>query len=317
MESQRGKFNIEMAVALRADLASAKRPIEKKSNVSLFLKRYLKYYRLPVPNNRISLQSRTSDDGQITIMSWSPAQSMGTVIVVHGYMDHIGLYGHLIKELLSRKLTVLCFDAQGHGLSDGPRHSIKHFSQYVERLKEIITLAQHHYSGPLHVIGQSMGGAVLMKYLLDEGNEKASLFTSINLLAPLLQPCDWKRSRRIYCLSRWFITSVKRVFRASSWDKDFLDFLKYSDPLQSKRTPLDWVGAMDSWITEFEQSSPNHYPLHIIQGNHDKTLDWVYNLEQFKRKFPAASMTIIDRANHHLVNESEPLRAKIFASLQF
>ena len=73
---------------------------------------------------------------------------------------------------------------------------------------------------------------------------------------------------------------------------------------------------MDKWVTEFEHSPFNHYPLHIIQGNHDKTLDWLYNLEQFKRKFPAASVNVIDGANHHLVNESESLRKKIFAALQ-
>ena len=316
MDIQLEQFNIGIALALRAKLAIFKASPHQSSDLNDLLQQYLKFYMLPLPTDHIALHAGTSHDSQIAIMSWSPPQPTGTVIIVHGYMDHIGLYGHLIEELLNRKLTVLCFDAQGHGLSDGACCSINHFSEYVGRLKEIIALAQRHYESPLHAVGQSMGGAVLMKHLLNEGNEKGSPFASINLLAPLLQPRGWKQSRHLYYFSHRFIKSIKRVFRPSSWDKDFLNFLKYSDPLQPTRIPLDWVGAMDKWVTEFEHSPFNHYPLHIIQGNHDKTLDWLYNLEQFKRKFPAASVNVIDGANHHLVNESESLRKKIFAALQ-
>ena len=86
--------------------------------------------------------------------------------------------------------------------------------------------------------------------------------------------------------------------------------------MQPRRVPTDWVGAMDEWIKEFKQLPISQFPLHIIQGNNDKTLDWVYNLERFKHKFPSSSLSVIDTANHHLVNESEALRKEIFAALK-
>jgi alpha-beta hydrolase superfamily lysophospholipase len=131
-----------------------------------------------------------------------------------------------------------------------------------------------------------------------------------------LQPWGWNQSRLLYHLSRWFVKSIKRVFRPSSWDKEFLAFLKDTDPMQPRRVPTDWVGAMDEWIKEFKQLPISQFPLHIIQGNNDKTLDWVYNLERFKHKFPSSSLSVIDTANHHLVNESEALRQEIFAALK-
>ena len=73
---------------------------------------------------------------------------------------------------------------------------------------------------------------------------------------------------------------------------------------------------MEQWISEFHHSPTNDYPIHIIQGNHDKTLDWEYNLARFKEKLPSVSVTMIEQGNHHLVNESEPLRKKIFSALK-
>ena len=277
---------------------------------------YLQFYQLPLATTNLQLIAGTTEDHQTVVMAWRPTASLGTVIIVHGYMDHIGLYGHLIRDLLSRQLTVLCFDAQGHGLSAGTPCSISHFSDYVDQLNDVTALAQGHFKGPLHGVGQSMGGAILIKHLINHSTAMLYPFATLNLLAPLLQPLNWKRNRRLYYLSRWFIKSIKRVFRDSSWDKEFLDFLRTQDPLQPTRVPTDWVGAMNQWIFEFERSGANDFPINIIQGDHDKTLDWGYNLEQFKHRLPSASVTIIERGNHHLVNESEPLRTKIFAALK-
>jgi lysophospholipase len=249
-------------------------------------------------------------------MAWRPAISLGTVIVVHGYMDHIGLYGHLIRHLLARQLTVVCLDLKGHGLSSGAACSITDFGDYVAQVQSVIALCQEHFAGSLHGVGQSMGGAVLMKHCLIQSGNEDYPFASLNLLAPLLHPWGWKKSRRLYYFSRWFVKSIKRVFRPSSWDTEFLAFLRDQDPLQPTRVPLDWVGAMDQWISEFAQSGKMDYPVHIIQGDNDKTLDWEYNLNQFRLKFNALQVSIIKRANHHLVNEEETLRDSIFAKIK-
>jgi len=316
MDTVRGNFDLTAITALRDGLPLFNKTTNAQSSSGENFCQYLNFYQLPLPSDSLTLHTGTTEDRQIALMSWEPATSVGTVLIVHGYMDHIGLYGHLIRDLLSRQLTVLCFDAKGHGLSAGKPCSISHFSEYVDRLTEIVGIAQEHFTGPLHGIGQSMGGAVLIKHLINHSPTTPYPFATLNLLAPLLQPWGWNQSRRLYHLSRWFVKSIKRVFRPSSWDKEFLAFLKDTDPMQPRRVPTDWVGAMDEWINEFKQLPISQFPLHIIQGNNDKTLDWVYNLEQFKHKFPSSSLSVIDTANHHLVNESEVLRNEIFAALK-
>ena len=277
---------------------------------------YLRFYQLPPATHNLQLVAGTTDDHATVVMAWRPAISLGTVIVVHGYMDHIGLYGHLIRHLLARQLTVVCLDLKGHGLSSGAACSITDFGDYVAQVQSVIALCQEHFAGSLHGVGQSMGGAVLMKHCLIQSGNEDYPFASLNLLAPLLHPWGWKKSRRLYYFSRWFVKSIKRVFRHSSWDTEFLAFLRDQDPLQPTRVPLDWVGAMDQWISEFDKSEKADYPVHIIQGDNDKTLDWKYNISQFRLKFDALQVSIIKRANHHLVNEEEPLRESIFKKIK-
>ena len=316
MHMQRGTLDkktlghLRLAMPLFSDaMLKANTPIE-------LLTDYLQFYQLPLPTRNLKLTAGTTEDHQTVIMSWEPTKSLGTVIIVHGYMDHTGLYGHLIRHLLGRQLTVVCLDLKGHGLSSGAACSITDFGDYVAQVQSVITLCQAHFAGPLHGIGQSMGGSVLMKHCLNQSAHNAYPFTSLTLLAPLLQPADWKKNRRLYHLSRWFVKSIKRVFRPSSRDIEFLAFLREQDPLQPTRVPLDWVGAMDQWISEFAQVNKVDYPVHIIQGDNDKTLDWKYNLSQFRLTFNALQVTIIKRANHHLVNEEEALRESIFAKIE-
>ena len=124
MHMQRGTLDkknlghLRLAMPLFSDaILKASAPIDELTD-------YLQFYRLPQDTSNLKLTAGTTEDHETVIMSWRPTKSLGTVIVVHGYMDHIGLYGHLIRHLLGRQLTVVCLDLKGHGLSSGAACSI-------------------------------------------------------------------------------------------------------------------------------------------------------------------------------------------------
>lgn len=247
---------------------------------------------------------------------WLPEEAKGTVFVVHGYFDHSALYRHLFSYLLQRGYAVVTFDLPGHGLSDGERASIASFDHYVEAFDGLLAACADHLPQPWHAVGQSTGGAIVLKHLLEEMDGK-SLFGHIALLAPLLHTRNWGRGRLTYRLLHRFISRIKRDFKTNSADTAFLDFLKHSDPLQSRHIPLEWVGSMKRWTEEFHHLPSNHKAITIVQGDRDMTLDWRYNLGQFQQKLPNANVEIIPGAQHHLVNEAPDLRHKTFAAMPF
>ena len=194
MHMQRGTLDKKILGHLRLAMPLFSDAMLKTSTLIDLLTDYLQFYQLPLATPNLKLTAGTTEDHQTVIMSWEPTKSLGTVIIVHGYMDHTGLYGHLIRHLLGRQLTVVCLDLKGHGLSSGAACSITDFGDYVAQVQSVITLCQAHFAGPLHGIGQSMGGSVLMKHCLNQSTHNAYPFTSLTLLAPLLQPADWKKT---------------------------------------------------------------------------------------------------------------------------
>ena len=232
----------------------------------------------------------------------------GTVLLVHGYYDHVGLYREIIRHCLDQGYDVLCYDLPGHGLSSGELAAIQSFRQYDEVFQGALDWLQTYLSGPIVVMGQSTGGAVIINYLLSRGLDKqTSPFAKIYLLAPLVRPVNWKMSKLFYYLARPFVKQLKREFAQNSHNQDFLDFLKQHDPLQPLFLKTQWVGAMKKWIRFIEALPQVDLDIHVIQGTDDGTVDYRHNMLVLERKFSGFQVTFVEQGRHHLANE-EPIK---------
>jgi alpha-beta hydrolase superfamily lysophospholipase len=140
-------------------------------------------------------------------------------------------------------------------------------------------------------------------------------FARILLLAPLVRPAEWAKVQLMHATLKYFRRSITRRFMENSGDAEFLAFLQ-QDPLQSQRLPVAWVGAMRRWVQGFVAEIPTDYAPLVIQGDHDTTVDWRWNLPQIRTKFPRATVRMIQGARHQLVNETPALRAQIFDALE-
>ncbi|GHC34316.1 alpha/beta hydrolase [Aidingimonas halophila] len=283
------------------------------------LDRYLVHYQLaPLLAEEIGLHVGFVDAGEFRLWTqvWQPPAPRGTAFVVHGYFDHLGLYRHLLELLLSRGWQVVLWDLPGHGLSSGPRASIKDFAVYGDCLAtlqshlELRNLAPTPWVG----IGQSTGAAILATDTLSQGD--ASRWSGLALLAPLVRPWGWSQSSWLHWLASPFIRTLPRKFRANSTDTDFATFLRQGDPLQPSHLDVTWISAMRRWMPRLLALSPHSLPILILQGEQDVTVDWQWNLEVLQRKFPNARLHRHPEARHHLVNEAAPIRRALFDELE-
>jgi alpha-beta hydrolase superfamily lysophospholipase len=304
--------------AIRANLLPFNTKVPLITSESTELLSYLDFYQLPEPHRELKLRigKIESDHQSVVATSWTPKHANGSVIIVHGYMDHTGLFRHLIEHLIQCQLNVICFDLPGHGLSAGAPGFVSDYAEYVSALEKVIAVSQSMFDGPVQAIGQSMGGAILLKHLMAQNHGQQYPFTRVNLLAPLLEPHGWSLKRRLFLLTKGFRQFSKRQFRPSSYDQAFLQFVKQQDPFQPKLVPMAWVAALDKWIMEFNAFGGSDRPINLIQGSGDKTLNWQHNLQQFQHRLSRLEVQLIEQANHHLVNEIGPLRQQIFAALK-
>jgi len=238
-----------------------------------------------------------------------PEQMIGTVILAHGYYDHVGLYTHLLRYCLARNLAVFAFDLPGHGLSGGAAAAIDSFAQYSEVFSDCLSrVLAVQADKPVHVLAQSTGGAIVMDYCLNHCALSQQLIDKIVLLAPLVRPVSWRRGSLTYAVARHFIKSIERNFAINSHDAEFLRFLSESDPLQCRLLPVAWVGALKRWLQAFEKYETCNKALSVVQGTGDTTVDWRYNLKRIKAKFPNSESVFLPQARHHLANEDQEFR---------
>ena len=234
----------------------------------------------------------------------------GNLLLVHGYFDHVGIFGHLIRYGLERGYNVVAFDLPGHGLSTGAQAAIEDFHDYAESLQAVQASATQWLSGDWHVIAQSTGGAAVVDSLVHGWRDARA----IALLAPLVRPTGWFWVRPAHALLRHWRQSMPRKFADNSNDAEFLEFLR-NDPLQSQQLSLEWVGALRRWLRSLPRRLSCSMPILVLQGDRDGTVDGPYNTSYLQTMLENVQVQWLPGARHQLANESAPIRQQITDSL--
>src|SRR3989338_7138761 len=225
--------------SLRAHL----RPLAAAAIALPQVQAYRTHYGLDLAARHPHVQSRLgcfeAGGYQLVAQVWWPEQPKATLLLMHGYYDHMGLYRHVVDWALGMGFAVLACDLPGHGLSSGARADIGEVAEYQLVLQALLAEgAAVQLPAPWHLCGQSTGGAILLDYRL-HGDAPSQLGETI-LLAPLVRPRAWGWSQFSYRMLKPFVSAIPRRFNANSNDLEFLQFVQ-QDPLQPLSLPTTWV----------------------------------------------------------------------------
>ena len=169
---------------------------------------------------------------------------------------------------------------------------------------------------PFYGVGQSTGAAILMDHVLTAfADKKKPAFRKLLLLAPLVRPVQWAQIRFGWWLIHHFKKTVPRVYRTNSSDESFLRFVKLDDPLQDDDVPMGWVGALRRWVARMHRLPPADFPVLLVQGERDETVEWRYNLGFVRRHFRVEKEQLLPEASHQLANERADLRVPVHEAL--
>ena len=269
---------------------------------------YFKFYGIDIENQIAGINHRlgyvNSCGYRIVCHLFHPPKAKGTVFLLHGYYDHVGLFGHILRFYLNQGYVVLAYDLPGHGLSSGKEATIGDFATYRMVLQDLVRYSETMLPKPWLAYGQSTGCAIITDYLSHQVENKITLsFDRVILSAPLVRPCRWRMSRVQLFLAKPFVRQIPRKFTNNSRDQAFLD-KAHNDPLAPKVLPTQWVTALDRWIQKIE-TSKIRVPLSplILQGTDDKTVDGQYNIKMLHKLYNCPKVLWLEGAKHHLPNE--------------
>ena len=107
-------------------------------------------------------------DGRILFQqSWKLAgKHRASVVMVHGYGEHSSRYKWLATSLAKAGFAVYSYDQMGHGKSEGLRAYIPNYRWMIDHLADFLDQVPEPYSSTF-LVGQNMGGGLLMSYALE------------------------------------------------------------------------------------------------------------------------------------------------------
>jgi acylglycerol lipase len=143
-----------------------------------------------------------SDGTDLLVRHWiaspEPGSAVGglpwaTVLLIHGLGEHSGRYEHVGDQMTAAGLDVHAYDHRGQGGSGGRRGHVDRWEQYHDDLSERLDAARASAGkGPLVLYGHSMGGLVVLGYLLtDRPKPDLGVLSSPGLDSTL---ASWKKA---------------------------------------------------------------------------------------------------------------------------
>ena len=106
----------------------------------------------------------TADGLTLQLREWPCGGARGTVLIVHGLGEHIGRYTHLAARLNGWGWNVVGHDQRGHGQSEGGRGKLTTDDALLRDLARVIDSVRAAHTGPLLLLGHSMGGLVAARF---------------------------------------------------------------------------------------------------------------------------------------------------------
>ena len=269
---------------------------------------FLDYYRIHTAANAVQFGTFKSGPQSLAAYLFHPPRpSRGTVMVVHGYLDHVGRAWSLINRLTADGYTVAVYDQPGHGLSGGRRVSVRDFSVYQTAFTSFLRVVRSELPPPYHVVAHSLGGTVIAEHLLL--TETTPLHRAI-LLAPVVRDALPGPIQFLGRAVSPVIDYVPRVSLGSSTDPLYEEHVK-NDPLRFRCVSTRWTRALYRWRLEMEAVPPSARTLLILSAEFDTVTDNAFSNRWLARAFPNARFETITGARHHLLNEAGPIRAGV------
>lgn len=141
-----------------------------------------------------TFQCKTGDGVNLQLNVWSSRIApVGNLLIVHGMGEHSMRYQPLAEYLTDKGITVSSFDLRGHGRSGGKRGHVRSYEIFMNDIEAVIDeLSARADDLPSIIMGHSMGGNLVINYLLNYPNPFHAAIISSPWLKLAFDPPSWQ-----------------------------------------------------------------------------------------------------------------------------
>lgn len=209
------------------------------------------------------------------------------VLALHGFNDYSNAFLSLGEYLAARNITLIAYDQRGFGRTEGRRYWHGSTKLTSDLLAMVRLLKTEYQEVPLFILGDSMGGAVILASL--EKLQEEGDYAGIILVAPAVwarQTMPWYQRSALWLFAHllpWFGVSGQGLDIKPSDNIKMLRQLG-RDPLVIKGTRADAVYGLSTLMDKALSSSGSlSGQAMILYGRHDEIIPSKPTCEMLKR----------------------------------
>jgi alpha-beta hydrolase superfamily lysophospholipase len=231
------------------------------------------------------------------------------VLLVHGMGEHSGRYTNfVIPKLLENKISVITYDQFGHGKTEGKRGHNPNFEAVLNCVTIIAQRAKEVFGNiPLFLYGHSMGGNVVLNYVLRKDHSFKGVIATSPLLRLAFKPPTWKLT--IGGLLQKIAPSITMPseLNADGISRDPAEVKKYlDDPLvHDKISPNYSLTFFKTGEWAIENAHSLNISTLIVHGTGDMITDHKASAAFAENSKGVATIELFNNGYHELHNDLE------------
>ncbi len=230
-----------------------------------------------VTQARLNQKVYITEDGVfLPVKHWLPKTDPDAIVVaLHGFNDYSEFFQAAGQYLSERGIACFAYDQRGFGAST-------HWglwagsTTYSTDLITFVNLLKHHYPNhPIYLLGESMGGAVILNTL---SQLNSSFVTGTILVAPAVwarSTMPWYQTSLLWALAHSFPSMTLTGRGLKIMASDNIDMLRAlgKDPKVIKATRVEAIyGLSDLMDKAFNSAEHQHGNTLLLYGEKDEII---------------------------------------------
>ena len=220
-----------------------------------------------------------ADGYRLPLRRWLPEDPPRAVLVaLHGFNDYSNAFADVGPVLAQRGVATYAYDQRGFGGTERPGIWAGSETLIADLAAAVRLARDDHPDAPVYLLGESMGGAVVMAALAADGDAAPNDVAGAVLVAPAV----WGRQAMAFPerAALWFFAAVApgMEFTGEGLDiqaSDNIEMLRAfsRDPLVLKRNRVDTIaGLVDLMDLALEAPPDLHVPLLVLYGDNEEII---------------------------------------------
>ena len=250
----------------------------------------------------------TADHLKIQLFSNQIVSQKAVLVITHGMGEHALRYLEMANFFTAEGFTIVAFDIRGHGLSEGRRGHTPSYDLLMDDLDRVYSKVKGDYpSLPVFLFGHSMGGNLVLNFLLRKPNELKGALVTGPYLKLGFEPPKWKIALAKLTTKLWPTLSQPTGLELEALSRNNEVIRKYEDDewVHDRITSAFFINVHFAGQYAIENASKVKAPLLIMHGTEDRLTSPEGSKEFANNANKNVSLKLWNGLYHELHNEPE------------